>query len=149
MEVLGAVASSVALAEVAGKLLKTLHWYASSVKDAKADILRVESELHVLKDLFERMHVAERSVTLSPLRTTIEQCHLELQELTSRLEVSAPKKSKMSMLRLKSPSLKWPFKSQDITRIVQRLERHKTTITAFFVFDQQYAAPYPRIRDPR
>lgn len=134
MEVLGAVASSIALAEVAGKLLKTLHCYATSVKDAKADIRHLESEIQVLKGLFDQIHVADGSA--SPLRTTLGECDHELQELALRLKVTAPPKARLWRLGLKS-SLKWPFKSQEIEHIVRRLDRHKATINAFLVVDHQ------------
>jgi hypothetical protein len=129
MEALGGAASIIAVVQISEKILTLCGTYASAVKNAKADIGRLQSEVATLLDVLKILKgVAEDENTdetkLSALKTlgeTIQQCHSELQDIGTHLNGGIGR-------RFGIRAIKWPFKSNDVNKVIATLERHKTTI---------------------
>jgi len=129
MEALGGAASIIAVVEISHKILTLCGTYASAVKNAKDDIASLKSEvatlldvLTILKGIAEDENADETKVSaLKTLGKTIQQCHSELQDLGTRLDRGIGR-------RFGFRAIKWPFKSNDVNKVIATLERHKTTI---------------------
>ncbi|KAF8533679.1 vegetative incompatibility protein HET-E-1 [Trichophaea hybrida] len=139
MDPLSLTASIIAVVQISKEILTLCGKYAADVKDAKADIESLTSEvtafhdvLNKVKDLAEGPNAAELP-TLNTLIPTIEHSLSELKDLKTRLN---PGKRRKAMKRVGLGALKWPFKSGDVNKFIEALERSKTTISVAFNTDQ-------------
>lgn len=133
MEVVGGVSSIIAIVDLSGKILTLCHGYITSVQGARTEIERLTLEVSVLNELLERVVIAQNSMSVDPLKQTIESCSAELRDLETRLE---PKKRPLMRL-VGLRALKWPFKAKEVDGVIQRLERHKATIHLFLSLEQR------------
>ncbi len=133
MDGASAAASVVALLEVSLKVVSLCKEYYSKVKDAKDDINRFRLEfqtfVHILRGLrklakdFKTAHIfASQSLVGS-----ITQCQSDLKILEQKLN---PGKHQKTMSRFGMWALRWPFQSSDVEKIMQSLERYKSTFNA-------------------
>jgi len=143
MDGVSAAASVVALLEVSLKVVSLCKEYYSKVKDAKDDINRFRLEfqtfVHILRGL---RRLAEDSKTAhifasQSLAGSITQCQSDLEILQQKLD---PGKHQKTMSRFGMRALRWPFQSSDVEKIMQSLERYKSTFNATLNIDQTYAA---------
>jgi hypothetical protein len=140
---IGEAASIIAVIQAADRILCLCGTYASAVKDAKKDIERLAGEvgalLKVLKSADEMadsslMKLYTSESVLEVLAGSIEQCRSALGKLESQLD---PGKERKIMSRLGIRALKWPFKSKDVTKIIEALNRDKGTVILALNMDQR------------
>lgn len=140
---LGEAASIIAVIQIADRILCLCGTYATAVKDAKKDIERLAGEVEALqkalKSADEMAHSSPMKLDTSGsvsevLAGSIEQCRSALGELESQLD---PGEKRKIVSRFGIRALKWPFKSKDVTKIIDALSRHKGTIILALNMDQR------------
>ena len=142
MEAVGAVASVVTLIELAAKIGSACVQYLRAAKDAANDISRLQKEVKSLQDLLEQVKQlvdnpkATRLAACQAMKDGIEVCKSELQGLNQKL---SPSKTRRLMSRVNGQVLKWPFKSAEVDRLLDHLERCKQSMTLALQVDQRYA----------
>jgi chromosome segregation ATPase len=131
MEVLGGVASIIAVIQISEDVLGLFGKYVSDVRDAKKDIENLSKEVTAIQEVMRQLEVIveEKPQLLSQteikmLNNTIEQCDATLTDLHNRLK---PTKRRRAMRRVGLRALKWPFKSGGVEKEIRTLERYKTT----------------------
>ncbi|KAH0537945.1 hypothetical protein FGG08_005395 [Glutinoglossum americanum] len=143
MEGLAGAAGVIAVVQLADRTLTLCGKYALAVKDAKEDIKRLMNEVEAFRRVLESVDDmassgATKSYTsnslLEVLSEPIAKCRAELDDLIIRLD---PSKGRKLMSHLGLRALKWPFKSKDITKIIETLDRHKGTIILALNMDQR------------
>ncbi|KAF3914547.1 hypothetical protein ABW20_dc0104170 [Dactylellina cionopaga] len=135
MEVIGGVASVVALVEVAGKIGLLCGKYIVEVRDAKDDAKRVMAEAEIFGGLMNQVEDMLNGQFGSKLQAS--------QALKGALRDSKREDEKLkkpSLLRkmtrgLKSEDLKWPFKKKYVEAVIENLRAQKTTITLALQID--------------
>ncbi|KAJ6263478.1 Vegetative incompatibility protein [Drechslerella dactyloides] len=157
MEIVGGVASTVALVEIAGKIGLASAKYITEVKDAKTDAQRILKEAQIfsilLNDVNEKLAgpFGEILAASQTLKNALEESKETLQSLMQKLEqglsqysdegqTSPSKHKRSSFIRklvkdLKSPALKWPFRRKEVDKIIGNLRELKTTITLALQID--------------
>ena len=140
---LGEAASIIAVIQAADRILCLCGTYASAVKDAKKDIERLAGEVEALQKVLKSAdemadsgpmkYYTSESVS-EVLAGSIEQCRSALGGLESQLD---PGKERKKISRFGIRALKWPFKSKDVTKIIEELNRHKETIILALNIDQR------------
>jgi hypothetical protein len=134
MDPLSSAASVITVVQISKEILTACGKYALDVKDAKKDIERLSSEVKALhgvlnrvKDLAEGQDTATLP-TFQTITAAIAQCLSELVELKTHLD---PGKKRQAMNRLGLRALKCPFKSEDVNKLLEALERQATINLAF------------------
>jgi hypothetical protein len=127
--------------ELSAKVASLCFQYSKGVKHAKDDIVRLDSQV---KDL-ENASGSIRQLLCGPngarleasqqLAGAIHDAQSQLQRLREKLR---PQTGRQAMNRLGIRSLKWPFQSKDVDKIVQDLGRCTQTISLALQADQTY-----------
>ncbi|OCK76219.1 NACHT and WD40 domain protein [Lepidopterella palustris CBS 459.81] len=142
MEVVASTTSIIAVIQVADRILALCGKYALAVKDAKKDIDRLMAELVTLHKVLKRVDEMVNSEAtklymshpaLKDLEGSIRGCRSTLYELEVKLD---PGKGRKLIGRFGLRALTWPFKSKDVTKIIEALDRHQTTIILALNMDQ-------------
>lgn len=118
--------------DISAKIASLCFQYSVAVKEAKADIQRVQRELGDITGVLEKIqqildgpNKARLSVS-HELFGSLKRYLLELQEIKATLE---PGKTRKAMSRLGARALKWPFTNKQIEKVVSGLEQYKQTFT--------------------
>ena len=140
MEVVGGVASVIAVLGLTAKVSKLLIQYGKKVQHAKDDIAQLQSEISRMDGALERIRILTQTnnvrleATQEMLSALLRNSENPLAELKKKLEFSKKKKKLMRKLGLRA--LKWPFQAGDISRIVQNLARYSDDISLSLRIDQ-------------
>jgi hypothetical protein len=143
MEGLGTAAAVIAVVELAAKVASLCLKYSSAVKDAARDIdrlrLRIESLIGALEGVHQLLRGPDgvRLEYSQRLRYVLDASYSQLDRLNEKLEDNPDTNQAMRHIRLRA--LKWPFKSKDVEKILENLQRNQDTISTFLQFDQTYA----------
>ncbi|KAI5838616.1 hypothetical protein DFP73DRAFT_502743, partial [Morchella snyderi] len=131
MEGLSIAASLIAVIQLTGKVSFLCYGYISKVGQAQQDI---ESFLEELTSLGKFLGLIDSYVKADPatsdalqaLDKPLDTCMRELENLESKLK---PKKTKRAWFKKKMglTSLMWPLKEKEVTEIISRIERNKTS----------------------
>ena len=135
MEGLSAAASIFAVVELAAKSASICLEYGQNVKNAKTDILRLRKELINLEEVLQEANT--RTSSLQPPNEAlncIDTCFKDLSGLLAKLE---PGKTKKWAAKIRLRELKWPFETKEIDRTIQRIARHKETVTLALQISQR------------
>ena len=140
MEPLGGAASVIAVVQISDRILSLCGKYSLAVRDAREDIRRLGSEIRALRDVMVSVDEmvqspdAMRLHAFNSLADTITQCLSDLNNLERRLD---PGRGRKTMGRIGARALKWPFKSKDIVKVIEAVDRHKGTISLALHADQR------------
>lgn len=140
-EVLGTVASAIAVIELAAKTARLCTQYCKDVSNAKDDIKRIQTEVASLSTITESVQEllegprGAKLRTAQALVTALRSGQSQLETLHNTLK---PSKSRSAANRLRLRSLKWPFESKDVEKTVLALARCGQTIQAALQVDQTY-----------
>lgn len=111
--------------------------YYLDVKGARQDRDRLHNEVKALHHVLENVKtLAEGSNTSKLLSVSSylkESCSSDIKDLEIKLN---PGKGRKAMKKLGVRALKWPFDKNEVDEYINRLERHKTTITITLGMDQ-------------
>ncbi|KAJ0421236.1 hypothetical protein BJY00DRAFT_110197 [Aspergillus carlsbadensis] len=144
MEGLGATASVIAVIDLAGKVATVLFQYLTAVKHAKTEIERLCEELDRLSaTLQSAQRLLDgpngdqlRTANSQALRRGLNGSYAELVSLEGRLRKKLDSGSSRVMSKFGIRSLKWPFDSKDVDRVIAALERQRDTLSAALTIDQ-------------
>ena len=131
MDPLSGVASVVAVVQISGQIIKICHGYISEVKSARADISRLVVEVQSFQEVLQSLRTkiegpdGPKLVSTRTVVESIERSQHDLKALQAKLET---KQDRRSMRRFGIRVLKWPLESHEVDRIINVLERHKSTI---------------------
>jgi hypothetical protein len=139
MDGLSGAASVIAVIDMSAKITALCFQYSIAVKDAKDDIERIEMKvgdikrvLESIKKLLDGPHKAQFSTTHG-LFKSLKQCLRRLQELEEELK---PGKTRKTISRFGVRALKWPFTSNQVERIISRIEGYEQTFMLALQVDQ-------------
>jgi hypothetical protein len=139
MDGLSSAASIIAVVQLTGSIVKICGGYIQEVKDARDDIITLqrtltglEGVLHNLKDLLQNPQDTKLP-TSSSLINNISDCTSHLQNLEEKID---PGRGKRLMRRLGFHALKWPLKRTEVNKIIEDLERYKSSFTLSLQVDQ-------------
>jgi len=143
MDPLSGAASVIAVVQVAGKVWSLCWKYYSDAKDSKPDIDRLMGYIIALQHLFQHVRDLAKGPGAAKLvasKELIEGTARELEwEFKSLQKVLEPGK-RQGILKSFGRRLKWPLQKEDVEKIIQLLERHKTTLITAMNCDQMYEA---------
>ncbi|KAH7417391.1 hypothetical protein BKA64DRAFT_299615 [Cadophora sp. MPI-SDFR-AT-0126] len=134
MDGLSAAASIIAVVQITASIASFLKDYYEGVRDARSDIQRLYRTISSLQAILSGVH----SVTVQSrdnLRIaalwakdggTLEHLHSELKNLEHKLGTDLETGGKVKRLM---KSLKWPLQKGDVAKIVDSVEKHKSTLT--------------------
>ncbi|KAK8036793.1 hypothetical protein PG994_015290 [Apiospora phragmitis] len=138
-EVFGTAASALAVIELAVKITKLCAQYVEDVSNARDDIGRINTEVTNLKAVTESVRKlldgpqGTKLRTSQNLYTALQDGQGELQRLEEDL---TSRKSRKAMRRCGLRALKWPFRSEDVQKKVDILQRCSQTISLALQVDQ-------------
>lgn len=121
MDGLSAVASIVAVIQIAAEVAKLCGGYLHDVKHARQDIERMKAKTLALHDVLERLNNTSESNIDRP---AIQQCFQDLKSLEEKLD---PKKKNHAPTKyFWARALKWPFSSKEVNETMKALEGYLT-----------------------
>jgi len=139
MDGLSGAASVIAVVDMSTKVASLCFQYSVAVKDAKGDIERLQKKVTDIKTVVQEVQKLLDKQDKSQLFTTrkllnsIEECHQQLQRLKAQLE---PGRGRKAMQRVGFRSLKWPFTSKQVEKMVVSLEQYEHTFSLALQVDQ-------------
>ena len=152
MEALGVAANIIAVLQAANAIISICCDYSAAVKGAPWELPKVTKEVRSLRDVLELLAALAKRVEnadpsaearLPALKLLCEPgagplaiCKDELASLKTKLEPpkwTGPVTSKRTALM---QTLSWPLKEGETKKILQNLERHKTTLNMALQIDQ-------------
>ena len=137
MEVLGGVASVIAVVQIAGNVWSLCWKYYSDAKEAKSDIERLMGTIQTMQTVFQQVEGLAKgpgAIKLHASNPLIEELKQEFERLEKLLEPSNNTRS--IMRRAFRQRLKWPLKKGEVEKTLQLLERLKTTLIITMNCDQ-------------
>ena len=152
MDPLGVTASIIAVLQAANTIISICCNYSAAVKGASWELPKVTKEVQGLRDVLEILaSLAKRSENADPSADTrlpalrllcepdagpLAMCKAELESLKTKLEPpkwTGPATSKRTALML---TLSWPLKEGETKKMLQNMERYKTTLSMALEIDQ-------------
>jgi len=135
-------ASVIAVGQVAGKVWSLCWEYYSGAGDTKPDIDRLMGCTLALQNLLQHAQylakdpgAAKLVVSMELIESTAWELEREFKSLQKVLEPEGGQDIPKS-------SVEWPLQKEDMEKIIQLLERHKTTLITAMNCDQMYEADY-------
>jgi hypothetical protein len=142
---LGSAASVIAVIDLSAKVASLCFRYYSAVKNARADIERLQLELESLKTALEgarRLLEGPDSMRLQTshaVRDGLCGCLSKLTELETKLEEkSNAGTTKRAMSAFGIRALKWPFETKEVNRIIAALGQCRDTLSTALTIDHTY-----------
>ncbi|RPB27269.1 hypothetical protein L211DRAFT_765381, partial [Terfezia boudieri ATCC MYA-4762] len=139
MDPLSGAASVIAVVQVAGQVWSLCWKYYSDAKNAKSDIERLMGNVEALQNLFQRVQALAKGPGAAKLvasKELIERTALELEQEFKALRKRLEPSKQQSILKSFGRRLRWPLQKEDVDKIFQLLERHKTTLITAINCDQ-------------
>ncbi|MCJ1471540.1 hypothetical protein MMC13_000180 [Lambiella insularis] len=144
MEVVGPVASVIAVVELAAKVASTCHEYFRAVKNAEKDIVRLRNVAESVKEVLEKVRERSRkngsTLLSSPgMLGYLDDCVLQLSRVDEKLQ---PAKGTKWMKKIKLRDWKWPFETREVDKIIEYIERCMQNISHALQLDQVAAVEH-------
>ena len=139
MDGFSAAASVLAVIEASVKVVSLCYRYSIAVKDAEKDIQSLQKKVEDIKDVLQELRRLShgpdktRLSATDKLAASLKEYLGRLQELETQLK---PRKTHKAMSRLGVRALTWPFKSNEVERIVISLEEYERTFSLSLQVDQ-------------
>ena len=138
-------AGIIAVIQLADRIVSLCRTYFDARKDIEKSIAEVTSFQDVLKQADE---MAKNNALglyshsfVNQLAELISGCRSTLEELERTLQLATIKQGRMqkfmSLVGIRTSTLKTPFESKEVTSIIEALNRHKGTITLVLNLDQR------------
>jgi hypothetical protein len=131
-EALGLAASVIAVIDLSTKVALWCSEYYANVKNARADIERLQGEAQRLKEALEQVQVLCNGPNSTKLQASqilcggVKDCRIQLARLHTKLE---PRTRQKVMSSCGIRALKWPLKSNEVDRIMEKLGRCRNNIS--------------------
>ncbi|RPB18211.1 hypothetical protein L211DRAFT_843906 [Terfezia boudieri ATCC MYA-4762] len=136
---MGGAASVIAVVQVAGQVWSLCWKYYSDAKNAKSDIERLMGNVLALQNLFQHVQALAKGPGAAKLvasKELIERTALELEQEFKELRKILESGKRQGILKSFRRRLRWPLQKEDVDKIFQLLERHKTTLITAMNCDQ-------------
>lgn len=138
-QVLGIAANVIAVVEISVKILQVCPQYSQDVTNAKADIAELQQEVETLYDTTKKVKTLIEGPQGAKLKAS-QDFALKITETLSVLskvdaKLQPPAKSSVRQ-RLGLKSLKWPFESGQVHRVVQRIRRCSDSLSLALQIDE-------------
>ncbi|PKY03251.1 WD40 repeat-like protein [Aspergillus campestris IBT 28561] len=130
MDPLSAAASVIAVVQLTATIVQLCGVYASKVKDAKQDILRLGEEVDALRKILITLHEfmsgpdGADSIVHDDLLANIARCFTTLSGFEKKLDLKTTQKA----IRRKLHLLKWPLEQGEADRVIEHIERKTARI---------------------
>jgi hypothetical protein len=134
-EVLGVIASGIAVAQTADRVASLLVPYCIRVKHAKEEVKNLSAEVRDLGKVLGAVSSSSEGAS-HELDQEIEQCRSTLKNIESRLDQGSPSTTRKLISRIHS-RLEWPFKSEEVNEIINQLERRKSNLSLYLGADDR------------
>ena len=132
--------TAIAVGQVSGKILSIIWNYYSDVQDAKNNIMYFANEvqdlqlvMQKLQEVLKKDSTNKKLPTLAFLDRAIEQSHLDMKKLESKLN---PGTGDKAMKKFGKRALKWPLAAKETEEWMERLQRLKGTLNLALSTDQ-------------
>lgn len=138
MDPVSVAASVIGIVQLTATIVKICGVYASKVKDAKQDILRLGEEVDAFRKTLTTLHdfMSEADgaefIVHDDLLANIARCFTMLSEFEKKIDL----KTTQSAIRRKLQLLKWPLKHEDLDRAIEQIERYKAMFSLSLLIDQ-------------
>jgi hypothetical protein len=145
MEPLSLTLSIITILQVSGAVVVALYDYRAGVKHASKDAAQIIAEINGLRAVLESLlHTVEeetdkerssRLATFDKLlgpNSEVERCKASFESISAKLGIHEKGSAWGSMKR----ALAWPFKKEDIEKILENVQRAKSTIQLALTADQ-------------
>jgi len=142
MDPLSDAASVITVVQVAGKVWSICWKYYADAKGAKPEIDRLMAYVHTLQNLLQQVEVLVKAAKLVASKEIIASTSSELEREFKMLQRMLEPGKRQSILKSFGRRLKWPLQKQDVEKIIQLLEQHKTTLITAMNCDQMYEVDY-------
>lgn len=138
MEVVGGVASVIAVVELSGKIVRLCGDYASSVKNAKKDMETLQQEVAFIKSVFDEVFTlglwsrggnGTSQAAITDVENRAKECVEKLEFLHKTL---IQKRGGGRRERL-GRALEWAFKSKDVKKVIKVLQHQRESLSAFLI----------------
>ena len=138
MEALGVAANVIAVVDISVKVLQVCSEYAKEAKNAKVEIQELRQEVENLRDTAQKVQQLFQSPQGTRLRASQDLLNKIKESLSILSDVNGKLQppSKHSLWRRGFRSLKWPFQSGEVHRIVGRLSRSSISISHILQVEQ-------------
>jgi len=143
MDPLSDAASVIAVVQVAGQVWSICWKYYSEAKDAKPEIDCLMAYILDLQNLFQHVEALAKGPGAAKLvasKELIESTALELEWEFKMLQKILEPGKRQGILKSFERHLKWPLQKEDVEKIIQLLEWHKTTLITAMNCNQMYEA---------
>jgi hypothetical protein len=141
MDPLSITASVLAIIEVADKIISVCKSYISTVRDAPIDLRTILIEVGGVKCVLEALevllHAEDRDMNSTILQklgddgSALEGCNQALKALETLFpaQVEQSTQGKRRKMTASLQNLAWPFKEGKARKLLEDIQRHKTTIS--------------------
>lgn len=138
MDPFSAVASAIALVQIADRIVALCKAYITGVSDAPTELRAILIEVGSVKCVLEVVELLDPSRgrgdsigILEKLQTPLEGCKQALKSLEDLFppQSTSPVKGKRQKIALSLTSLAWPFKRDKALRLLDEIGRHKSTLS--------------------
>jgi hypothetical protein len=138
MDGLSVAASVIAVIQVAGSIVKLCGGYIQDVKDARDDIIALRQSIKGLVSVLEKLagvldHPNSKFFITAALKDDIRTCLSTLEALEGKVDLG---KGKKAMKKLGFRALKWPLKRSEVGRMMNDIERYKSSFSLSLQADQ-------------
>ncbi|KAJ5890788.1 NACHT nucleoside triphosphatase [Penicillium subrubescens] len=139
MDGLSSAASVIAIIQLAGSIVKFCGGYIQEVKDARDEIFELQRTVADLAGILQELKVllqGPNGAKLSSSHTLNDpftKCHLTLTSLEATVD---PGKGKRVIKKLGFRAWKWPLDRIEVKKIIEDLERYKSSFTLSLAIDQ-------------
>jgi len=142
MDPLSATASAIAILQITGSIIATCYEYRSRIKSAESDARRITNELNDLRTIIDALFILLQSEPKNYAQSSIlgqlaerdgplARCETDLMSLQQKLQ---PKEG----WRAAKATIFWPLKESDVNRLLDSIERTKSTVQLALAADQRY-----------
>jgi hypothetical protein len=141
MDGISSAASVIAIIQLAGSIVKFCGGYIQEVKDARDEIFELQRTVADLAGVLQELRAllqGPNGTKLSSSHTLNDpftKCHLTLTSLEATLD---PGKGKRVMKKLGFRAWKWPLDRLYVKKIIEDLERYKSSFTLSLTIDQTF-----------
>jgi len=137
MDPLSAIASAIAVVQLADKVISLCKSYITGVHDAPVDLRKILIEVSSMKCVLEVIELLghAKDGTSSPFLETLggplNECNEALKSLESMLspQFESPSEGRRQKIVLSLVRLAWPLKKEKAQRLLDEIARHKSTIS--------------------
>lgn len=141
-EPLSLIASLIAVAQISGDIVSLCYNYRKCLKDASKQIIMLTDEVKSLRDVLENLiNIVDQEAPESPQLAMISRLAVKdgpLTETLRELEALQSKLEPVSSRRAFMKMLKWPLEEQEVTKVLARINRWKTTFILALTTEHLY-----------